>query len=322
VAAQLLAHAGHAVTVFEKDSRIGGILRYGIPDYKLEKWLIDRRLEQLQAEGVVFETNVDIGRDLSTKYLTRSFDAIVITAGARVPRDLKAPGRELQGIHFAMDFLVQQNKRNAGDTIPSEEEITALGKHVVVIGGGDTGSDCIGTSRRQGARDITQIELLPEPPEKPVVANPWPTWPLILRTSSSHEEGCERLWSISTKSFSGDSKGHVRKMHCVKLEWSEPDESGRRSFKEIPGSEFDLKAELVLLAMGFVHVEQGPLVRDLGIKTDDRGNLLVDSDYMTSAAGVFAAGDSVKGASLVVHAMYLGRQVAEAVDRYLMNGNK
>ena len=315
-AAQQLARRGHEVVVFEKADRIGGLLRYGIPDFKLEKWVIDRRLEQMREEGVVFETGVNAGVDVSAGYLRRTFDAIVLTTGATVPRDLPVPGRDLGGIHFAMDFLTLQNKANAGDAIPEGERITAAGKHVVVVGGGDTGSDCIGTSRRQGASSITQIELLPRPPEIRDPRNPWPTWPVVLRTSSSQEEGCERLWSIQTKAFAGNG-GRVRKLSCVKLDWSEPDATGRRTFREIPGSEFDIPADLVLLAMGFVHVEHGPLVRDLGVSTDPRGNLVVNGNLQSSVPGVFGAGDAVAGASLVVRAIDLGRLAAEGVDRFL-----
>ena len=315
-AAQQLARRGHEVVVFEKADRIGGLLRYGIPDFKLEKWVIDRRLEQMRAEGVVFEAGVNAGVDVSAAYLRRTFDAIVLTTGATVPRDLPIPGRDLKGIHFAMDFLTRQNKAIAGDAIPAEERISAGGKRVVVIGGGDTGSDCIGTSRRQGAASITQIELLPKPPENRSLANPWPTWPVILRTSSSQEEGCEREWSVQTKAFLGED-GRVKKLRCVELDWSEPDAGGRRSFREIPGSEFEIPAELVLLAMGYVHVEHGPLVRDLGVKTDSGGNLVTEGNFMTTVPGVFGAGDSVTGASLVVRAIDLGRRAAEGVDRYL-----
>ena len=316
-AAQQLARRGHEVVVFEKSDRIGGLLRYGIPDFKLEKWVIDRRLEQMRGEGVAFETGVNAGVDVTADYLRRSFDAIVVAAGATVPRDLPVPGRDLKGIHFAMEFLVQQNRRNAGDSIPEAEEITAAGKHVVVIGGGDTGSDCIGTSRRQGAASITQIELLPMPPEERLPTNPWPTWPVVVRTSSSHEEGCERMWSVQTKAFLGE-EGSVRKLSCVELEWSEPDAAGRRTFTEVPGSAFELRADLVLLAMGFVHVEHGPLVRDLGVATDARGNLVADEHCMTNVPGVFGAGDSVMGASLVVRAINLGRLAAEGANRWLM----
>jgi len=318
-AAQQAARAGHEAVLFERAQKIGGLLRYGIPDFKLEKWVIDRRMEQMKAEGVVFETGVTIGTDLSAAYLRRTFDAIVLTAGATVPRDLEVPGRELPGIHFAMDFLTEQNRRIGGEIPEANGGISARGKRVVVIGGGDTGSDCVGTSNRQGASSIHQLELLPEPPEGRPPANPWPTWPVMMRTSSSHQEGCERSWSISTKEFVGDHSG-VKKIRCVRIEWSDPDESGRRSFREIPGSEFELEADLVLLAMGFVHVEHGPLVQGLGLSIDDRGNVAVDEDRMTSVPGVFAAGDAVLGASLVVRAIDSGRLAAAGVDRYLQNG--
>jgi glutamate synthase (NADPH) small chain len=315
-AAQQLARAGHEVVVFEKSARAGGILRYGIPDFKLEKPVLDRRIAQLLAEGVVFETGVDVGADLSAEYLRRKFDAICIAAGARTPRDIAVPGRNLDGIRFAMEFLVQQNRRIAGDPIDPATEITAEGKDVVVIGGGDTGADCVGTARRQGARSITQIELLPEPPATRACDNPWPTWPQTLRSSSSHEEGCTRMWSIQTQEFVGvDTR--VAGMKCVKLEWSEPDEKGRRTPRPVPGSEFELKAGLVLLALGFVHIEHGPIVEELGLKVDPRGNLVVGADYQTTAPGVFAAGDSVSGASLVVRAIAQGRQMAAAVGAYL-----
>ncbi len=315
-AAQWLARQGHEVIVFEKADRIGGLLRYGIPDFKLEKWLIDRRLEQLRAEGVVFETSVDVGKDLSVKYLQRSFNAIVITTGATIPRDLSVPGRNLLGIFLAMDFLTQQNKRLAGDIILETDIITAKSKRVVVLGGGDTGSDCVGTSRRQGAIVITQIELLPKPPQERAVNNPWPTWPLILRSSSSHEEGCNRIWSVMTKEFVGKN-GKLKSLKCTSLDWSEPDNNGKQTFQVISGSDLEIKADLVLLAMGFVHVEHGDLVKEIGIELDDRGNIKVDSNYMTSVPGIFAAGDSVMGASLVVRAIYEGRKVAEGVERFL-----
>jgi len=314
--AQQLARAGHDVVVFEKHERPGGILRYGIPDFKLEKHVLDRRLAQMQAEGVAFETGVEAGKDVSVQYLRRKFDAICIAAGARTPRDLTIPGRGFEGIHFAMTYLVQQNRRNAGETISYAEEILAKDKDVVVVGGGDTGADCVGTARRQGARSITQIELLPEPPIERACDNPWPTWPLILRTSSSHEEGCQRMWSVLTKEFLGRGV-RVRGMKCVRIEWSEPDASARRTFKEVAGSAFDLKADLVLLALGFVHVEHGPIVEELGLVTDERGNLRVDANFMTNVPGVFSAGDSVAGASLVVRAIDQGRKMAKAVDEFL-----
>ena len=315
-AAQQLARRGHNVVVFEKAAAPGGILRYGIPDFKLDKRILDRRLGQVRAEGVQFETGVEIGADVSVRYLLKKFDAVCITTGAREPRDLKIPGRGLEGIHFALEYLTQQNRRNAGEAIPFDQEILARNKDVVVLGGGDTGSDCIGTARRQGARSVTQIELLPEPPAERPPEAPWPTWPAILRSSTSHEEGCERLWGIQTKEFLGRGI-RVRGMRCVRLARSEPDASGRRTFNEIPGSEFERKADLVLLALGFVHVEHGPIVSELDLRTDDRGNLVVGADYMTTAPGVFAAGDSVLGASLVVRAIHLGRQMAAAVDKYL-----
>ena len=315
-AAQQTARAGHETILFERAPKLGGLLRYGIPDFKLEKWVIDRRLEQMRAEGVVFETGVSIGNDLSSAYLARTFDAVLITAGATVPRDLAVPGRELPGIHFAMDFLTEQNRMVGGEAAEANGAISARGKRVVVIGGGDTGSDCVGTSRRQGAASIHQLELLPKPPEERGPTNPWPTWPQVMRTSSSQEEGCERSWSISTKEFLGDPSG-VKKLRCVRLEWSDPGNGGRPSFREIPGSEFEIEADLVLLAMGFVHVEHGPLVKGLGLAIDERGNLKVDADRMTSVPGVFAAGDAVLGASLVVRAIDSGRLAAAGLNRYL-----
>ncbi len=312
-AAQQLVRSGHEVIVFEKDSAVGGLLRYGIPDFKLEKWVIDRRIEQMQSEGVVFEIGVEAGLDISARYMKRSFDAILITTGARVPRDLNIPGRNLTGIHFALEFLKQQNRINNGETIPPEERITAAGKNVVVIGGGDTGSDCVGTSRRQGAKQITQIELLPEPPKVRKETNPWPTWLQIMRTSSSQEEGCNRLWSILTKKFIGKDN-RVKKLSCVKLEW---EKSGAFQFREMPGSEFEIEADLVLLATGFIHTEHGPLVKDIEIDLDNRGNIIVDSSFMTSKPGIFAAGDSVLGPSLVVKAINHGRLAARGIDYYL-----
>ncbi len=317
-AAQQLVRAGHDVVLYERADRIGGILRYGIPDFKLEKWVLDRRLGQMQAEGIVFETGVDVGEDLSVRYIDKNFDAVVIAAGARVPRDLDVPGRDLDGIHLAMQYLSQQNRVNAGETISTAERIDAKGKNVVVIGGGDTGADCVGTARRQGAKQIVQIELLPEPPAERTPGNPWPEWPQTLRTSSSHEEGCERRWSVLTKECVGED-GRLKKLRCAKLEWGAPDETGRASFKEIPGSEFALDADLVLLAMGFLRVEHASLKQDFELATDERGNLKVDANLMTSHPGVFAAGDAVLGASLVVRAIYLGRQAAAAVDAYLRN---
>lgn len=293
------------------------MLRYGIPDFKLEKWIIDRRLEQMKAEGVVFETGVDVGIDLSPRYLKRTFDAVIIAAGSTVPRDLNIPGRDLNGIHFAMNYLTQQNKLNAGDKISSEKIISAKDKHVVVIGGGDTGSDCVGTARRQGAKEIVQVEILPQPPQKRTVYNAWPQWPQILFTSTSHDEGCDRKWALSAKEFIGEN-GNVKQINFAKLEWTEADKNGKRTFNE--SSEIiKVKADLILLAMGFLHVEHGNLVKELNIATDIRGNIIVDKNFKTSEERFFASGDSVLGASLVVRAFAQGRSVAREVNKYLMN---
>ncbi len=316
-AAQQLARQGHEVVLYEKDNRIGGLLRYGIPDFKLKKSILDRRMEQMAAEGVIFEPNVYVGKDVSAAYLKKKFNSILITAGAGTPRNLNIPGRDLKGIYFAMEFLAQNNKRVAGDDILTNRIIDAKGKNVVVIGGGDTGSDCIGTSNRQGAKQVTQIELLPKPPEERLEDNPWPEWPQTLRTSSSQDEGCKRMWSINTKKFVSE-KGKVKKLQCVKLKWAKPDENGRASFKEIKDSEFEIKADLVFLAMGFVHVEHGPLVEDYNLQLDQRGNIQTDDNYRTSESGVFAAGDAATGASLVVRAINHGRCAAEEIDKFLM----
>jgi glutamate synthase (NADPH) small chain len=318
--AQQLARAGHRVTVFEKADRIGGLLRYGIPDFKMEKWLIDRRVEQMIAEGVTFRAETEIGVDLAMPALIAEFDAVAMTGGAELPRDLEVPGRGLAGIHFAMDFLPQQNKRGAGDSEKRAAPggtITAAGKHVIVIGGGDTGSDCIGTSVRQGAASITQLEILPKPPERENKPLTWPDWPLKLRTSSSQEEGCERDWSVLTKRAIGES-GRVTALECVRLEWvKNPD--GRFAMREIPDSAFLLKADLVLLAMGFLGPRRPGMVEEAGIALDPRGNVLANtSDYRTSVAKVFAAGDMRRGQSLVVWAIREGRQCARAIDEFLM----
>jgi len=321
-AAQQLARAGHETVVFEKRDRPGGILRYGIPDFKLEKWVLDRRLDQMRAEGVAFETGVAVGEDVSMRYLAGKFDAVLLAVGAEQPRDLPLPGRGLEGIHFAMDFLVQQNRRLAGEDVPDEGAIRADGRQVVVLGGGDTGADCVGTARRQGAAGITQIELLPEPPAERPADCPWPAWPTVKRTSTSHEEGCERLWSVLTKAFVGCGGIDVRGLGCVRIAWSEPDAAGRRSFEEVPDSEFTLDADLVLLALGFVHVRHGPMVTEADLATDDRGNLKVDACGMTSREGVFAASDCVHGASLVVRAIAAGRQAAENIHAYLKDNDQ
>ena len=312
--AQQLARAGHSVTLYERADRIGGLLRYGIPDFKLEKWQVERRVEQMKAEGVAIVTNCRAGFDIHADVLRRKHDAIVLTIGATKPRDLPVPGRELDGIHFAMDFLPQQNKRNAGDADPPDTSITAQDKRVVILGGGDTGSDCLGTSNRQGASVVYQYELLPMPPEKRTAAMPWPDWPMILRTSTSHEEGVTRDWSINTKYFSGEN-GVVKKLHGVRLDWKQ--DSGRFVMEEIPGSEFELECDLVLLALGFLGPEPDGIVGELGLKLDQRGNIACDN-YHSSVPGVFAAGDSRRGQSLVVWAIWEGRECARAVDAYLM----
>ncbi len=312
--AQELARMGHTPVVFERQDRIGGLLRYGIPDFKLEKWILDRRIEQLKQEGVEFETEVDVGVDISARYLRRHFHAIFIAMGAGVPRDLDIPGRTLSGIHFALDYLTQQNRQVAGEAIPKEKQIHAFGKHVVVIGGGDTGSDCVGTARRQGAKTITQIEILPKPPLHRPLDNPWPTWPNVLRTSSSHEEGCERLWSVTPKAFLGQ-EGRVTGIQCVQVKWIEA--NGKKMCTEVPHSEFELPADLVLISAGFLHVEHGSLIRDLQLPIDARGNIVVNENGRTPILGIFAGGDAVQGPSLVVKAITEGRKVARGIHQYL-----
>jgi glutamate synthase (NADPH) small chain len=312
-AAQQLRRLGHTVTVFERADRIGGILRYGIPDFKLEKWVLDRRIDLMRKEGVSFETDVHIGDDLSGKYLKRTFDIVLLTMGAGAPRDLTVPGRGLEGIHFAMDYLAQSNRANAGLAIEGNA-ISAKNKIVVVIGGGDTGSDCVGTANRQGAKKVYQFEIMPRPKEWGESYNPnWPNWPQILRTSTSHEEGCERGWDILTTGFSGKDV-RVENMNCVKVAWGP---SASPKMTQVPGSEFSLSVDLVLLAMGFLHVEHNKLIDDLGVAFDARGNILSEGNYTTSVPGVFVAGDAGTGASLVVRAIYHGRQAAKAVDEYL-----
>jgi glutamate synthase (NADPH) small chain len=313
-AAQQLRRAGHQVTLYERNAKLGGILRYGIPDFKLEKHLIDRRLAQMSAEGVQCETDVIIGEDLSARYLQRKYDAILLTMGAGEPRDLTVPGRGLEGIHFAMDYLAQSNRFVAGEL--HREQITwAEGKNVLVIGGGDTGADCVGTARRQGAKSIRQFEILPKPRDWPEPWNPqWPYWPAILRTSSSHEEGCERRWSVSTTAFSGRGV-KVDEAACAEVRWVE--RGGRQSPQEVEGSEFAVKVDLVLLATGFLHVQHSRLLEDFGVDFDERGNVKLSAGYETSVKGVFAAGDAGTGASLVVRAIWHGREAARAIDESL-----
>ncbi|MHB8059953.1 MAG: glutamate synthase subunit beta [Gaiellaceae bacterium] len=314
-AAQQLRRAGHRVTLIERAPRLGGLLRYGIPDFKLEKRIIDRRLEQLAAEGVEFRAGVAVGEDLPADELRGEFDAVVLALGAGQPRDLPVPGRELDGIHFAMDFLVPANRFVAGEA-GADEVISAEGKAVLVIGGGDTGSDCVGTANRLGAKTVTQIEILPKPPDWTEPGNPnWPYWPNILRSSSSHKEGCERDWLLTARSFSG-SDGHVREADLVRVEWKPAASGGAPRPEEVPGSAAEVEADLVLLAMGFVHVEHSRLVKDLGLELDGRGNIAC-ADYATSAPGVFVAGDAHIGASLIVTAVHHGREAAAAVDEFL-----
>ncbi len=315
--AQQLARAGHEVTLFERADRIGGLLRYGIPDFKMEKHLIDRRMEQMEAEGVTFRTGVNVGEDVTVEQLRGEFDAVVLATGATAARNLEVPGRELEGVHLAMDFLPQQNKVVAGDDV--QDQIRAEGKSVVILGGGDTGSDCLGTSNRQGATAVHQFELMPKPPEsrKDEDVAPWPHWPMVLRTSSSHEEGVTRDWCINTKKFTGDENGHVRKLHGVRLEWEPATDGGRPKMVEVPGSEFEIDADLVLLAMGFLGPER-PLLDSLGVDLDGRGNVVADRSYATNVPGVFACGDARRGQSLVVWAIWEGREAARGVDEFLM----
>ena len=322
-AAQQLNRAGHQVVVFERSDRPGGLLMYGIPDFKLEKSRVWRRIKQMEAEGVEFRCDANVGVNVPTYELRENFDAILLCGGSTQARDLPIPGRELAGVHFAMEFLTQQNKTNQGDVVLNQ--ISAQGKDVIVIGGGDTGSDCDGTSNRQGCKSLTQFELLPKPPDvgnypradQRPAGTPWPHWPVILRTSTSHEEGCQREWSILTKEFRGDANGHVESLITVNIEWTK-DEQGRHIMKEIAGTEKVWPSQLVLLAMGFVGPErQGP-IGDLGLELDPRGNVKTDGQYKTSLDGVFAAGDLRRGQSLVVWAIHEGREAARAVDKHLM----
>jgi glutamate synthase (NADPH) small chain len=307
-AAQQLNRAGHSVIVFEKADRVGGLLRYGIPDFKMEKWLLDRRIKQMIAEGVEFRTNVHVGHAIPGEELREDFNAILLAGGAEQPRDLPVPGRKLKGIHFAMEFLPQQNRLGAGDRVPNQ--ILATGKRVVIIGGGDTGADCLGTSHRQKAASVHQFEIMPMPPNDRADSTPWPLWPLQLRVESSHEEGGSRDWALATTSFSGD--GHVSKLHAVRV-------GAPPKFDPIPGSEFTLDADLVLLAMGFTGPVKSGLIEQLGANLDARGNVAADANYMSSSPGVFAAGDLRRGQSLVVWAIAEGRKAAEGIDRYLKN---
>ena len=315
--AQQLARLGHGVVVYEKNERIGGLLRIGIPDFKMEKTLIDRRMAQMQSEGVQFKTNSEIGNNISTNEIIDNFDAVSVCIGSEVPRDLEVKGRNLKGIHFAMDFLSQQNDMVSGKTISKDILISAKGKKVLVIGGGDTGSDCVGTSNRQGATSVHQLELLPQPPVNENKQLTWPNWPMKLRTSSSHQEGCQRQWSILTKAFEGNENGEVTKLICVEVEWKKS-EDGSMKMIEVEDSEFTIEADLVLLAMGFVHPTHDGLVNNLSLKLDQRGNVEADEiSFKTSSDKVFVAGDCRRGQSLVVWAISEGRKCAERIDNFL-----
>ena len=319
-AAQELNRAGHLVTVFERDDRIGGLIRYGIPDFKMDKKLLDRRLALLQEEGITLRPNAHIGGNIPADELRRDHDAVVLALGALRPRDLSVPGRELAGIHFAMPYLTMQNRRNAGDHIPDEEFVSAEGKHVVILGGGDTGADCLGTAHRQGAKSVTQLQWRPAPPEMRTPNNPWPEWGYIFRTSPAHEEGGERAFSISTKEFIGED-GRVRAMRAVRVEVEDPGDR-RAHLREVPGTEHEIPADLVLLAIGFAGPERHSVVQELGVELTDRGTLAMNEDKMTSVPGVFVAGDAERGASLIVWAIADGRTTARNVDRYLMGSTE
>jgi len=314
-AAQQLNRAGHLVTVFEKADRIGGLLRYGIPEFKLEKRILDRRLEQLIAEGIVFQTNAHVGKSVPVEDLTKEFDAILLAGGAEHPRDLKVPGRELNGIHFAMDFLPLQNRLCAGDRINGKSTMLARGKRVVIIGGGDTGADCLGTCHRQKAASVHQFEIMPLPPNERAPETPWPLWPLQLRVESAHEEGGQREWAVATTRFTGDAKGNVEKLHAIRV-------GAPPKFEPIEGTEFTIEADLVLLAMGFTGPVKSGMIEQLGVALDGRSNVVADENYMTSVPGVFSAGDMRRGQSLVVWAIREGRNAARGIDRYLMGDSR
>lgn len=317
-AAAQLNYAGHSVTVFERDDAPGGLLRYGIPDFKLEKWVIDRRVKVMEEEGIVFQCNANVGVNVSVNDLLREYNAIVLAGGSTIPRDLNIPGRQLKGVHFAMDFLKQQNKR-VGNRPVSGDDIMATGKNVIVIGGGDTGSDCVGTSNRHGATSVTQLELLPKPPGERTPYMPWPTYPMVLKTSSSHEEGAIRQWAIGTKEFVGDENGNLKGLKIVALEWALGQDGRPGSFKEVPGTEQELPCELAFLAMGFLHPQHTGMLDELGVEKDERGNVKAgEKAFQTSIPKVFAAGDMRRGQSLVVWAISEGRECARKVDEFLM----
>jgi glutamate synthase (NADPH/NADH) small chain len=330
-AAAQLNYAGHYVTVFERDDAPGGLLRYGIPDFKLEKWVIDRRIKLMEEEGVAFKCKANVGVNVNVNDLLREYDAIVLTGGSTVPRDLKVPGRDLKGVHYAMEFLKQQNKRVAGkDPLANakiesnihSENLLATGKNVIVIGGGDTGSDCVGTSNRHGAVSVTQFELLPKPPEHRTPGMPWPTYPMVLKTSTSHEEGANRHWAIATKEFLGDDKGNLRALKVVDLEWKLAEDGRAAQFVEVLGSEREMPCELALLAMGFVHPQHQGLIQQLDIELDERGNVkATEKHYKTNIEKIFTAGDMRRGQSLVVWAISEGRECARQVDEFLVGSS-
>ncbi len=312
--ADMLNKIGHSVTVYEKDEEVGGFMRYGIPDFKLNKRIIERRVHLMEDEGIVFDTSIEVGIDISAHYLNKKFDAIALACGAREPRDLPVEGRDLKGVYYAMEYLEQSNKNVSGEEY-SQEKINAKNKHVVVIGGGDTGSDCVGTANRQGAKSVTQIEIMPKPPKGRHEGTPWPEWPYQLKTSSSHKEGCVRDWNIKTLNFEGNKR--LKKINAVKVEWEVAPNGRPLSMKDIKGSEFVINADLVFLAMGFIGPKKAGLLENLNLEFDERGNVAIQEDFSTNAAGVFAAGDIASGPSLVVRAIAAGRDVAETIDKYL-----
>ncbi len=319
-AADQLNKAGHTVTVYERNDKVGGLLQYGIPDFKLEKWVVERRVQIMEASGVTFRTSTDVGIDISGEALMKNYDSIVLAGGSTIPRDLPIPGRELKGVHFAMEFLEQKNRQVAGQTEFNHDVITATGKNVVIIGGGDTGADCTGTSNREKAASVTQIELLAKPPATRDESTPWPLWPMELRTSSSHEEGCERKWALLTKEFVGDHKGNLKAIKIVNIEWVFDESQGRSNFKEVEGTEREIPCELALLAVGFVHPQHEGLLKQLDVDLDTRGNVRTGADYKSNLDKVFSAGDMRRGQSLVVWAISEGREAAIEVDRFLSGG--
>lgn len=321
-AAQQLARAGHSVTVFERNEYIGGLLAIGIPEFKLEKRVVDRRVDQMKKEGVEFKVSTNVGIDITHEELLENFDAVCLAGGSTVPRDLPVEGRELNGVHFAMDFLGQQNRRLKGQEFSPEETIDVKGKNVVIIGGGDTGADCLGTSHRQGAANIVQMEIMPRPPEERITTNPWPQWPTIFRTSSAHEEGGDRDFNVLTKRFVDDGNGNVKRLECARVEWVKDEETDRFNMNEIPGSEFTLEADAVFLAMGFLHPQHEGLLDALGVEYDARGNVAADGSMKTNLDKVFACGDMQRGQSLVVHAIASGRRTARMIDIFLTGDSR